>query len=459
MKHKISSLYLGAFLYRFVFLLLAVPIEAVLFEGFSPVFVFFTYFTNIAIFLLLVVWGILSLKATTLEDTQGKIHHKEGILLRKTNSTYRDKISCVTLTRKLLYLPFRSVKISLKGANHIAEAYLKTSDGKRLSHRLMEKGERSHTLLHAPNFLGLLLICAGFSNVLWGLFTLIPVLTKTANIIGEERTSQLIELFKLESDLLLFLIPSSLRILAGFFFLLWFLGLLSAFIKRLSFSLKMCGDTLTVQRGIITKTITEFHQKSMSAVTLRQSLLLLIFKRFSLHAHLPVKGSERFLSLTLAEKEKKQREIIDNLGFAQTKPTCTLRLKGFPLWGYCYKALLFLAFILLLLILPINYPLLFYPWVALFLSALIWLFFSFLGFRKSRVTVYGDYIVLHHASPFHLCKTYIPKDKIMSTQLVQSPYQRFRGSCTLKIYIKSESKTSFKIISLDKKEATQLNFS
>ncbi|MDO5123179.1 MAG: hypothetical protein Q4D44_00765 [Eubacteriales bacterium] len=456
MKHKISRLYLYAFLYRFVFLLLAVPVQAVLFEGFSPVFVFFAYFTNIVIFLLITVWGILSLRANFLVENQDKILRGKGIILRREDFIYNDKIRCVTLTRKLLYPITRSVKLTVKGANITAESYLKTPDAKALSQRLIPREKKHRVQKYPSDFWGLLLVCAGFSNVLWGLFTLIPMLNKTANFIGDERAAKLFELFRFENDLILSVLPSSLRILAGFFFFIWFSGLLIAFLKHINFTLRLWGDAVSVSKGLITKTVTEFPKSSLSAVTLRQSLLLLIFKRFSLKGHLPVKGTENFLNLSLGAKEKEQKEILCRLGFIEENPIRIIKPKGFPLWGYCYKAILFLLFTLLLMIFPLRLPLLFYPWVGIFLLSLASVFFSYLGFRKSKVTVYESFITISYASPFHLCKTYIPKEKITARTLIQSPYQRLRKTCTLKIHIRGDAKTCLKIISVQKEEATQL---
>ncbi len=451
MKTKASPLHVFKLFYRFGFLILAVPIESIFREKLGVRVFLPLYISNIILCILLGILAVKSRFSTQLICSEDRVILSRGIFLRDKASLLKRKISLTLVLRKPHYLIFRSRKVYFFKGTLKKSIYLTANDSEKI---LESKGAFSHK----SSFSGVFLTALGISSVIPEALAIIPLLRQATTLIGEETRDKILGFLEEESKLLLYYVPKSLRLLTLILLLVWILSLLFSILNLTKLRFLREEEKIFSRFGVLNRVFCSFKLSDISALSIRQNPLSMLFSQRLCYLHLPVKGRYGRLPMAIEKDENRLCKIREDLGF-HTSPKTTLSLKPQSLWGYTYPAIFSLFFLSLLCILGERLPYrdlqkaLLFPLVII---SAIWFFLRFLNFRVSVLSLYEKQLSIKSFHSLSLEETLIPLSKIVGFKIGQSIFQRLSHRCTLKIYLKSPKKISFKISHVSIKKVAQL---
>lgn len=192
-----------------------------------------------------------------------------------------------------------------------------------------------------------------------------------------------------------------------------------------------------------------FSPQSICAVELRQTLLMFLTRRTAAYLHCRGSGrgkDERNLLTTAMKKEKSTQvlsRLLPELHFF-VEPITALRpvrgsWKGFLFLPLCE----FLGLLLLVSFFPksIFLPILFF----LFLFPLCLFIIRLLGYRKTRLALCGDFLLVSGCHKFSLFTALIERNHLQSIRVTQNPFQKLSKTCSVRFYVGADRKKYFLI--------------
>ena len=451
MNAKASSLHILKLFYRFGFLIIALPIEAILRERLGVKIFIPLYISNIVLCVLLVIFAVKSRRSTRISKTEDILCLSRGVFLKDKAYLFQSRISLTLVLRKPHYSILRSRKVFLFSGTLKKSIYLTASDAERIL-------KKRDSFTHKSKLFGVFITALGLSSLIPEALAMLPLIKQATTLVGKDTAEKIFRFLEEESKLLLRFLPHSLRLLALALLILW--GLCSVFsvlnLQGLRFS--VIKKEVFARFGVLNRVFCRFKLSDISALTLSKNLLAMPFSIRLCYLHLPVKGRYSKLPIAIGRDEKKLKSILDDLGFPCDEKKEVL-LKGESLWGYTYPAMLSLILLSLLCILGGNLPYrdlqraLLFPFVIL---SVIWFFLRFISFRKAALLLSGNHLIMKSFHSLSLAKTHIPLSKIVSIKQSQSIFQKFKSRCSLRIYLISPKGISFKISHVSIKKSAQL---
>ncbi len=459
MKRKTSPVYVAVFMYRFAFLLLALPLQAVLFEGISPTTAVYIYRLEIFILTLLFVWAVVCYRSIRYSTCDNALRTQKGVLFAQKNQVFLRTFDSLQITANPLFRLFKVFKVQTTTSKNNTTLYLNRKDTKTLSRFFCPDTKKKSEKI-SSNFFSVLIFSAGFSGALTGLLSAIPLLRNISGILGESNTQNILT----SADLWVYIgntaLPPFLRTLSTLFLWAWGIGTfveLNRYFNLRSYTYK---DRTVTQHGLFTKHLSILRKSAVSSIVLKQSILLYFLGLYTAEAHLPADKKEVKIPLLLASRKDKCSSLIHSLDFPRkSKNSPCTKPPASSLWGYVWKPLLFLSLISFLCIgvdklTPYHVEIHLILFITLW--GCVWFLFSVATHRRCALFWDSEKLIIRTAKGLSFTEVYIPSDKIRAVKTTQNIFQKRKGVCNLRVYIRSRRRQSFLIKHIDKNKTAQL---
>lgn len=460
---KTSRMYIFAFLYRFAFLLIAVPIQALLFEGANPATVIVTYSVDFALLTLLIIWAIVRYRSIRYGTEDGVFTAKKGVSLKFADKLSLKSIDCISVTRRVLHRPFKVCQANICTAGHTSSLYLKNTDTRKLLREFAEtQQDHSQKEIFRSRILSTLLMCAGFSKSLTGMLAAIPVLRNSAELIGGNLTEAVLSGLDLRGFILFAGLPPVLKLAANLLILAWAVGFTAEFLRQFGLSWGFYAGCIYTARGVFTKRFNLFRKDRVSALVISQSLPLCWLSLYSAEVLIRSADKENRLTLLTPYRRERLKNTLSKLEFLSKDEKVPNILRPHPdtLWGYTYLPMTLLTLVCVLCITADSLSTVIPPnlYLALLLVILlsVWFLFRAVAHRRAALYVTTANVIIRNYRGLTFTCALIPREKIRSVKLSESIFQRRRKNCTLRIYIHGNKQRSFSIKHISKEKAAEL---
>lgn len=459
MNRKTSPVYIAVFLYRFAFLLITVPLQAVIFEGKSPQIAVFLYRSDIILIIFLAIWAVMCYRRVSYSTSKNALQCRKGVIISQNNSIFTKNFDCLHMTQGIIFRTLKVCKVQTTASKNKTTLYLSSKDSLILRENF-GSSESDKPKAFRSAFFSVLLFSAGFSGALTGLLSTIPLLRNIAGIIGERQAQSLLANADLWEYVGYTALPPFLRTLSTLFLLFWAVGAISEFLQHFNLKTALCKDIIVTTHGLITKHQTVLRKNAVSALVLRQSIFLALAGVFTAEAYIPANNRQSKTPLLLASRKKSCKALISSPDFPQgTENSEHIKPPANALWGYVWKPMLFLA---LCSAFCIGTDL-FFPYKAeihLALFLLIWgsirFLFCAVCHRRAYLSIEPTGLIISTSKALSFTEIHIPSDKIRAVKVTQNIFQKRKGVCNLYIYIRSDRRQSFCIKHIDKNKTAQL---
>lgn len=459
MKIKASKAFIAVSLYRFALILVAVPLQAVIFEGISPETAVYIYRGDLILTLFVLAWIVLRYHSLLYESRNKKLTLGAGVLVPSKSFSAYSKLDCISLSQNLLFRPFRVCRCEVVSARHRDTLYLSRENAESFLEELLP--QESASRIYRSGVWGNILMSAGFSNSLTGLLAVIPLLRSAAGVVGEKQAAALLSGIDLGGIMRFAGLPPVLEILASLLLLLWGLGFTAELLQNLHLRAKSSDELLFISRGLITKHLAIVRKSRISCAVLRQSILLSLLKLHTVQIRIPnAKGKEN-LQMISAQQRQKCIEVLTQSGFLNPMSSETLKIKPRrnALWGYTYLPMTTLSVACLTVILfDPNRTYNLHPYLSAFVVFLcvLWFFFRVFSHRRASLSAQGEVFRVRTFEKLTFTEFYIPKEMVKAIKISESFFQRRKGLCSAKIYIRSRRAHPIRIRHIDKIKTAQL---
>lgn len=394
------------------------------------------------------------------------IYIKQGIFLTKKYIMPYDKIQTLSVKRDILPSFFGAVKISAdtpagSSRNYDISGYISKKKTEKMLERIDRENIRGN--IYKSNIVNTILLSAFWSNPITGLIFIVPVLSKSGQIVGTELTTNLIH-DSLNSDknvLALYFSPAVSAIIT-IIISCWVISVLMVFLRYARFRSYRLENFVAISRGAVNKSFLMTRTDGITAVTIDQSLFMRILNIYS--AGIFVIGSDktkgdRSMILPPESKEKIYKGIYELTGIDPNE-TESIYAEKHKIWSYVYLPVILFAVCIVGTMLSkftgrlasiINVLLT----MCIFLI-LWWFAFRCFAYRHSHIALCGNNISICTYEGLTL-KTYIiPIGKIQSVEISQNIFQLKKDTCNVTLSIYAEKKSTHKIKQLDRKTAGKL---
>lgn len=367
-----------------------------------------------------------------------------------------------------------------------AQLYLDTPAGSRknadvvmtLNKRGLQNLWNSMTVNHKRVYRAsnkrILLMAASWSNPASGLLLAGALLNRTGKIVGQALTQRLYEAVNQSYVLVAIGIPPATALLGYLLAAGWAVAFLHQFLHYANFSIgtvpsnpntfiRAEEDFLTTQRGLFVKNRQLLSRDAICAVSIRQTLVMRIFKLYSAYLHTFGSGKEKgdrsllFAAIRKPELRQYLTAIFRKPLFSTKNSLNNTHPSKAALFSFLFTPLLLLICLLVLIsLLYWLYPE-FAPLLFFFVPPVLWqLAIHFFAWKGSMLLVEKDKILASGYRCLTLYTACIPREQLQRVSVKQTFVQRFSGRCNVYLCTGAEKTGCFTVNNLDKQEVLKL---
>ena len=451
MKLKTSAYHIPVFIYRFGIVALTLPLQTILLKNAKGLLSAYIYILNLLILSALVIYACVYCKYIGCTITPHHLEITKGFQAQSRTTIRFKKTHTIRITQGPLQKKLGVCRLSIVSANAQPMLYVGLSSLQKTFPK------KPNSIIYRNSKGSALLLSVGFYNAFTGALTLIPLLKKIASL---SKTYEYSAGF-LTSDFTAYTIKEVSSVLFGLSLLiifLWCTGVAVTFLRYANLTLSHSDSFLKTQQGILVKHTTYTNPEKISAVILRQNLLMILLNRYTGEFRTSCDKKENKLTFLCGAKHKDAERTVKQFGF---KSAANKQILPHPksLWGYTYLPVSILSAVFSAEIFAdIYFDGIYKNRLGLFV--ILWLVAWFL-FRVcvwSRCFIASGKNIVCIGCYFGLtyCKAYIPKEKIRCIKISQTPFQQRKNTCNLRIYVMGRSKKSYFIKHIDKQKAAEL---
>ena len=453
MKLKTSAYHILIFLYRYGFLILTLPLQTFYLKSAGVIFSAYIYLADVLLITSLLICACLSYKHTEAYITQNHLLFRKGVFLRFETSILHRSIHTLRITAGPFQRLFGICRLSAVSSKAQPSIFTKTKTLSSL--KVPSKKTSAHI---KSSHLSTLLLSVGFYNAFTTTLTLIPLFKKFSTLYASDETLKATAPLSPQSLRNIEEISMLLFTLSAFIITLWLSGIVITFLKYCGLTLIFSKPYIFIRQGLLTKRITRITPSAFSAVLLRQNLLMMILNRYTGEFRIPCEKKENKVAFISAAPVKKCKQILRHL--LPISEEETLRLSPIKNSALSYTRLPLILLIIFTFFeitadtfspyTPATRPALF---IFLWLTA--WFFFRICIRPKCFISLSDNLVTAGCFFGLTFTLAYIPKDKIRLVKISQSVFQRRKGSCTLRIFVKGRVRKSYFIKHTEKEKAAK----
>lgn len=432
-----SPYYILVFIKKFSVLLLTLPLQAVIIIKGRSKTDLLVILTDIVLLGIIIACACISSRHITLRITKTALIIQKGVLHTRKLHIPTNRRHSICISQNLLQRLLKTHKLTISFSGIKWSIYLSSKSLSLLPLSHFNKREKAFK----TKFVDTLIFSAGFHSSLTGVLTLAPFIKNLSSATVEDflYSANIWEVLGYKN------LPPLLATLSTLLLFVWLAGFLFTFLRFSSLCLYKKGDSFEISSGIISKHRYRFHRHSISAVILRQSLLMLLLKRAYVEILLP-SGSRRspVLAGCAVKKSFQKAGVCPHRG---------------AVWSYsCIPLLCLLILSLLAIITDVCSPYKIEPHLGVFLTlwCIVWYLLRVAAFHHSCIEKTCKNLKIRTFSGLSLTEIIIPLRNVQKTKITRNIFQQRKGTCNLKIFIRHKRKRSFSIRHISIKKAAEL---
>ncbi len=391
-----------------------------------------------------------------------RITVKKGVIAESVTTVLYSEISTLSITQGFFYRLFGACTVKIgTNAGFLDNADVTIVMTKPSADRLYDclKNSKAKSLLYSvsPNKIRLWVFSLLFSSTLSGAALTVALLLETSKMIDREIEARLIldTLTEAANRFGQFVPPiaAGVAIVIG---IAWVISFVSNVFSFWDHVITKSKDSIYTRSGLFIKNRNVISLNKINCLELRQNLVARLFGVSTLGVHASGFGtksrSESRVLLPITTK-KEIRGTLQEIFPEYPKPKLTVKsdikgYNGFYFWPIVWALVPPAALLLIYYLLPTWYSV---AQHAVFIAEIpaVWLaivktysmFSTGIGFNEG-------YLTMSYSRVFAFHTVIAPKEKIAKIIIRQSPFQRISGTCSVKVYTASDSKTSHYIYGL-----------
>lgn len=391
---------------------------------------------------------------------------RQGIFFKRKYVMPYDKIQTLSVKKDILPSIFGAVKVSAdtpagSSRDYDISGYISKKNTEKMLERINRENIKGN--IYRSNMVNTILLSVFWSNPITGLIFIVPVLSKSAKIVGSELTNSLIyDSISSDKNFFALYFSPAVSAIITIIILCWVISVLMVFLRYAGFRSYRLENFVAVSRGAINKSFLMTRTDGITAVTINQSLFMRILNIYS--AGIFVIGSDkikgdRSMIIPPEGKEKIYKGIYELTGI-DPHETESIYVRKHKLWSYVYLPVILFAVCTLGFILSKflgRLSSIIRVLSAICMLLILWWFaFRCFAYRHSHIALCGRNISVCTYERLTLKKYIIPIEKIQSVEISQNIFQLKKDTCNVKLSIYAEKKTSHRIKQLDRKTAKKL---
>lgn len=401
-----------------------------------------TVLTSLLVLVFVLLCAGLEWRSTRFATMRSRLLFRQGILNQQQSLLPFSQVDCLYITFSLLTSVLGAGLLELETSAATRKPDCSLFLSRRKLRILVDRfvPENSCGVFHV-RFWRLLIAAFSWSNAASGLLVAAPFVEKAGQVFGEEIQHLLMEQLNPSMLLISVGVPPLAAAIAWILFLGWAAAFLRQIFACAPFSCSLLGEFAVVRCGIWPRRLRLFRVRQMTAITVRQTIIMRLFRIGSLLVHVP--GDERQKEcrpmLIAAASQKQVSSWIENLispaeGTTLRPPNRAIRRYLLPV----FWPLLAVALLLVLL----NYvrtP----DFVAILLFPLLFFFIwrAFVRFAEipfAKLQISSSTIQLCRMQGFSLLCTCVSRKNITAIRIRRSWTQKKAGLCTVDIYLRGK---------------------
>ena len=457
MKNKTSPVFVSVFLYRFAFLLFFIPLQRAISTGTSLPSAIYVYRINVAAIPLICIWAVLCYNHIQYKVDNHILHTDRGVLLHHNTEILLRKADFIRISANPVFRLLKVCKLQISASHNSTALYLSNNETYNIS-ECYYRGNKQPYTEYKPSFFSVLIFSVSFSSALTGLLSAIPLLRNIAGILGEKQTHSLLANADLWVVTGYTALPPFLRILSTLILLAWTMGATIEFLRYYPMKIRIHKDFLKTEKGLLTKHLTYISKNSVSALIIRQSILLYLLKLHTVEALIKTRRKEESVPLLLANPRSKCKDLLFGI-LPESSKRHLIKPPQKAFVSYVYKPFLLLSILSIIYIFteklsPYKIEIHLMLFVTLWLC--LWFVFSAVSFTQSGICPCNSQLIIATTDKLNFIKVHIPKDRIRGIKITQNIFQKRKGLCNLHIYILSGHRKRILIKHTDKNKTAGL---
>lgn len=417
------------------------------------------------LFILFIVWfAVLKYRSIYYHQNPAMLSFRNGLFTKRSFRIPAEHVSAVYLHANPLYRMFGAVKVYIT-TNALADRRNITFITSRVQgHKIMSKltNARQKQTIYKGSFYKIVFMALTWSNVVTGLLILAPFINRIGTVLGEEYSDKIYEQMDLTEYFVRFGLPPALASIAGLLIASYIISVIIQVMRFGRFKVISQGSKIIIPKGIGIKSRFMTDIEKINAVSVKQSILMIIFRIYTLTIHTlsssRLKGDNNLLIPVTNIKGVK--DILQNIDSVNETYSHTVKPQKKRAKNFLFLPVFSFISVILLAVFMYSSPIL-DDFVDLFLLffvslTLIWICFRFIAYRKTCVSLGEKTICIKSYSKLTILRTIIPIEDTESVVLQRSIPQRLTGTCHLTFTIRSSVKRKFTARHLDIKEAKAL---
>lgn len=455
MKLRSSPYYILVFVRKFALMLLALPLQTLLMINSGLHTKLFFISADILVFTTILLCAVISLRSIRLCTDASRFVLQKGVLLRQALTFERRKIQSISASRNLLQRILRVYKVTLVSGNTKGEIFLSAKNLAYLPCSLPSKKAPTHCI-HKTKLADVLIMSSGLSPALGAALSFAPFARSLSKLSAEDISSA-----NLWTVIGYKGLPPLLAAISSLLFTVWLAGTLISFLQLCNISIYKVKDRLLINSGLLSKHRTAFFGRNVSAVVFSQSPVMYLLRRQK--AAVAISTAERSAHLTAGctRQASDSRRLLNALNISHTAPLLfTIRPHSRSLTSYTLLPFLSLCTLCAFSILLSRFsPYKIEPHLGVFLClwCCVWFVHRGLAFYRSSIILSGRVLQINTFSKLSFLRVFIPTSSIHSTKLTQNVFQRIKGTCNLRVFVRYKKKKCYTIRHLKIKKAAELS--
>ena len=383
---------------------------------------------------------------------KGGLTLEHGLIVRRWLRVMASDAASVEIERSpLMWLAGgRRVRINTAGLRRRADAtiYLSAREaGVLAGSRSVWRGRRV-----SSRVLPVLVLSASNSNAALGLLTVAPALRQAGQILGREVSG---EVYGLINRLISLGLPPLFDAIAHVLVLGWCYAFLRTFARTAGFTTERSGSRLHLLSGLITLRDIYIDCSRITSMELRQTLFMRLFRLHTVTITAAGYGREKGARPVIipAARPRELCSALDTL--LPEYPTCpaTLHPPRRAVFGYVLPPLLFSLGSLFPLYIGGVWNMLAAVW---FLAGIWWLLVRLSGYFRAGFGVSSRAVTMRYTRGLALYEIHVPREAADCAWIIQAPWQRKSGICTVELRCFGEKRRRHRVRALPVEEARRL---
>jgi uncharacterized membrane protein YdbT with pleckstrin-like domain len=432
-------------------ILLLLPIFRAIFINQDTVSVILSSLRDVALATALITYSAIKWRNSQFSLKSG-LTLKQGLIYRRWIRVMAEDAASIEIERSpLMWLAGgRRVRINTAGLKRRADAtiYMSAQSAKILS---VQK-QTGHVKRVYSRVLPVLVLSASSSNAALGLLTLVPALRQAGQILGREVSGEVYGLLKRIISLGL---PPLFNTIANILVLGWCFAFLRTFTKTAGFTADREGSRIHLVSGLLTTHNIYIDCSRITTMELRQTLFMRLFGLHTVTITAAGYGREKGARPIIipAARPRELCSALDTL--LPEYPTCpaTIHPPLKSLAGYALPPLLFIAGSFI----PLYTGGIWYMFAAVwFIIGVWWLIIRLIGYQRSGFGVSMDAVTMRYSIGLALYEIHLPRYAADCVRIIQLPWQRRGGTCTVELRCFGEKRKRHRVRALPYTEAKKL---